>query len=174
MLGRSRTTSRRELLRSGVALGSALLAGSLPLRAAQGPARRRPVIDCTDLYHPPQDPGDNVDLVAAYALPEVDLQAVVLDVTERFRHDSPRDPGFLPVTQLNLIFGRNVPCAVTPFAAMRNPEDRMLDAPGFEQAGIELLLETLRRSPEPVDIASFGSAKAVADSFTAPEDRKPW
>jgi len=161
----STSTSRRDLIRTGAALGAALLAPGWPLRAAQVPLRRRPVIDCTDLYHPPQDPGDNVDLVAAYALPEVDLRAVILDVTEPYRHDLPRDPGFIPVTQLNFIFGRNVPCAVTPFAAMRDPEDRMLDAPAFQQAGIELLLETLRRSREPVDITSFGSARAVAVAY---------
>ena len=44
-----------------------------------------PVIDSTDLYHPPQDPGDNVDLIMPFALPEIDLRAVILDATEEFR-----------------------------------------------------------------------------------------
>ena len=84
-----------------------------------------PVIDCTDLYHPHQDPGDNFDLIAAYGLPEIDLRGVVLDVTERFRlppgergedgqatdSGGPREPGIVPVTQLNYIFGRAVPPA---------------------------------------------------------------
>ena len=75
-----------------------------------------PVIDVTDLYHPHQDVGDNFDLVAAYALPEIDLRAVILDAHDTFRKpvsyypllskyyvdkDGPRDPGFIPVLQLN-------------------------------------------------------------------------
>ena len=109
-----------------------------------------PLIDTTDLYHPPQDPGDNFDLIAAYALPEVDLRAVILDTTEKYRRppEGPRDPGFIPVLQLNSIFGRNVPCGTTPYQPMQSPEDQMLDAPAFQQAGIELLIETLRRSSE--------------------------
>ena len=50
---------------------------------ARHSGRPVPLIDITDLYHPPQDPGDNLDLIAAYALPEVDLKAVILD---RDRH----------------------------------------------------------------------------------------
>ncbi len=46
---------------------------------------RIPVIDVTDLYHPYQDVGDNFDLVAAYALPEIDLRAVILDAHDSFR-----------------------------------------------------------------------------------------
>ena len=44
-----------------------------------------PVVVITDLYHPYQDPGDNLDLINAYALPEVDLKAVILDITDAFR-----------------------------------------------------------------------------------------
>ena len=47
--------------------------------------RTIPIIDVTDLYHPHQDVGDNFDLVAAYALPEVDLRAVILDAHDSFR-----------------------------------------------------------------------------------------
>ena len=142
-----------------------------------------PVIDVTDLYHPHQDKGDNFDILTAYALPEIDLQAVVLDCTEPFRQpvaenpgpglfpDSrgPREPGFIPIRQLNYIFNRNVPCGAGPFTRMKSPTDRMLDVPPFQQQGIELLLETLRRSARPVHILSFGSARAVAAAF----NRKP-
>jgi hypothetical protein len=136
-----------------------------------------PLIDVTDLYHPPQDPGDNFDLLAAYALPEVDLRAVILDTTEGFRKPvadvpgmypdktGPRDPGFIPVTQLNFIFNRNVPCAAGPFGRMNSPEDKMLAVPAFQQQGVELILRTLRESPEPVEIVSFGSARPVAVAF---------
>ncbi len=133
------------------------------------PAKRVPLIDTTDLYHPHQDVGDNFDILAAYALPEVDLRAVILDATEKYRGEG-RDAGFIPVLQLNSIFGRGVPCGTTPYAAMRSPEDSMLDAPTFQQAGIELLLETLRQSAEPVDVTVFGSARAVAVAYNREPD----
>jgi pyrimidine-specific ribonucleoside hydrolase len=55
-----------------------------------------------------QDPGDNLDLITAYALPQIDLKAVILDCSEGFRgikaglgsdytdQAGPRDAGFVP------------------------------------------------------------------------------
>ena len=163
------------------------LAGLLAFTGCSAPVRpasreiastRVPVIDITDLYHPPQDPGDNFDLIAGYALPEIDLKAVVLDITGQFREpvaylpeynqydrEGPREPGLIPVAQLNYIFNRDVPCGVGPFERMRSPEDRMLDAPGYQQSGVELILKTLRESPRPVEIVSFGSARPLAVAY---------
>ena len=59
-----------------------------------------PIIDVTDLYHPHQDCGDNFDLVAPHALPEIDLRAVILDATQRFR---------LPVTENGFYSDRSGP-----------------------------------------------------------------
>ncbi|HEY3331799.1 MAG TPA: hypothetical protein VGK19_17340 [Capsulimonadaceae bacterium] len=144
-----------------------------------------PVISVTDLYHPHQDPGDNFDLIAAFALPEVDLRAVVLDCSEPFRQPvagplsspalypdptGPRDPGFIPVTQLNYAFDRCVPAAVGPFRQMRDPLDPMTDTPRFQQQGIELILETLRASDEPVHVLSFGSARTIAAAYNRAPD----
>jgi len=139
---------------------------------------RVPVIDITDLYHPPQDPGDNFDLIMPFALPEIDLRAVILDATEEFRqpvanpdrpehwdHAGPRDPGLVPVSQLEYIFGRRVACGVGPFRRMCGPDDRLDDVPSFQQSGIELILRTLRASAEPVEILSFGSARTLAAAF---------
>ena len=156
-----------------------LLTVLLALPGASHAAEPVPVIDVTDLYHPHQDVGDNFDILAAYALPEIDLRAVILDCTEPFRQpvakdpgpglfpdaSGPREPGFIPVWQLNFIFGRNVPCATIPFGRMKSPDDKMLDAPPFQQQGIELILKTLRESAEPVHIVSFGSARAVAVAY---------
>ena len=166
---------RRQFLGLAAAAG---LAGSGLGGAREPELKRVPVIDITDLYHPPQDPGDNLDLIAAYGLPEVDLKAVILDVTDRFRRPvsgpegepyrdtgGPRDPGFIPVWQLNALFGRNVPCAVGPYAAMRSPEDPMRDTPAFQQQGVELILKTLRESEAPVHILSFGSARPLAVAY---------
>ncbi len=159
------------------AVAAGALAAGAPAWAREpgGKAPRRPIIDITDLYHPAQDPGDNVDLLSADALPEVDLRAVVLDVSGRYRrpyinpedpgYDDPRggrDPGFIPVIQLNALFDRTVPCAAAPYEPMAHPEDKMEDAPAFQQAGIDLILDTLRAADQPVDILSFGSARPLA------------
>lgn len=147
-------------------------------KPSSGTNRRVPVIDVTDLYQPFQDPGDNFDLVAAYALPDVDLKAVILDPHDPFRkavsdhpilHDSdkngPRDPGFISVLQLNYIFNRNVPFAAGPFTMMKSPEDKMLDVPGFQQQGVDLILKVLRESSQAVTILSFGSARPIAVAY---------
>lgn len=143
---------------------------------------RIPVVDITDLYHPYQDPGDNVDLINAYALPEVDLKAVIFDVTEEYRKpvgqvaglpkddQGPREPGFVQVTQLNRIFNKDVPCAAAPFKMMKTVDDKMLDAPAFEQAGIDLLLRVLEETTQPVEIVSFGSARPLAVAYNRNPD----
>jgi hypothetical protein len=159
-----------------------LLAPPAALYSADTPKpmpTRIPLIDVTDLYHPHQDVGDNFDILAAYALPEMDLRAIILDCTEPFRQpvaknpgpglfpdaSGPREPGFIPVLQLNYIFGRNIPCATCPFTRMKSVGDKMLDAPPFQQQGIELILKTLRESANPVHIVSFGSARAIAAAY---------
>jgi hypothetical protein len=138
---------------------------------------RIPIIDVTDLYYPYEDPGDNFDLIAAFALPSVDLRAVILDATEPFRkpvaddpilwHDpnGPREPGLISVLQLNYIFDRNVPFAVGPFTRMKSLHDQMRDVPRFQQQGIELLLKTLAESRANVDIVSFGSLRVIAAAY---------
>jgi hypothetical protein len=147
--------------------------------------KRIPVVDITDLYHPYQDADDNLDLLLAYGLPEVELLGVVLDCHQPFREPvapvesepglwadptGPRDPGFIPVMQLNYIFDRSVPCATGPFVRMRAPDDPMWDAPAFQQQGIELLLQLLNESPEPVHIVAQGSGRPLAVAYNrAPE-----
>jgi hypothetical protein len=48
---------------------------------------------------------------------------------------------------------------------MKSEQDKMLDAPGFEQNGVNLLLRLLRDSDDSVDILSFGSARIIAVAF---------
>lgn len=141
-------------------------------------SKRIGVIDCTDLYHPHQDVGDNFDILAAYGMGEIDLRAVILDTTERLRRPPEeradvhpnlwhadggnRDPGFIPMAQCNFMFNRNVPAAVSPFEPLKSPEDGAWDVPGFQQQGIELFLRTLREADEPVDVLVFCSCRTVA------------
>jgi hypothetical protein len=117
----------------------------------------------------------------AYALPNIDLKAVILDITNAFRkpaaddpnlwHDpnGPREAGIIPVEQLNYIFNRNIPFGVGPFTPMKSTKDKMLYAPGFQQSGVKLLLKTLRNSKQKVNILSFGSARVLAVAL----NRKP-
>ena len=145
--------------------------------------KKIPVIDITDLYYPYQDPGDNFDLIMPYALPEIDLKAVILDCTENNRQPvayhripefidrtGPREPGLIPVTQLNYIFNKNIPYGVGPFCKMNSPEDTLLDIPSFQQQGIELLLEVLRGSSSKVHIMVFSSLRALAAAYNRDPD----
>ncbi|MBB6672526.1 hypothetical protein [Cohnella nanjingensis] len=145
--------------------------------------KKIPVIDVTDLYHPAQDPGDNFDILMPYGLPEIDLRAVVLDATDRYRHafadhedprfrdaNGPREPGFIPMLQLNCLFGKDVPFAAGPFRTMRSTDDTLADVPQFQQQGIRLLLDTLRQSEERIHLLSFGSARTIAAAFNREPD----
>ena len=38
-----------------------------------------PVIYCTDLFHPHDDPDDHFDLATLFALPELEVKAILLD-----------------------------------------------------------------------------------------------
>jgi hypothetical protein len=129
-----------------------------------------PLIHITDLYHPPQDPDDHIDLATVVALKEFDLKAVILDVTRRFLDGLPgkdmsRDPGFLPVVQLGYLAGRAIPVAVGPPDSLADQNDNVRNRPAREQAGIELFLEVLHSSPEPVLISVVGSARVLAAAF---------
>jgi len=134
------------------------------------------LIDITDLYHPHQDVGDNFDLIMPFALPDIDLLLVVLDCTGKFREPyaehsewpdphGPREPGIIPVTQLNYIFNRNVPFGVSPLDPMRSPADKMLDIPGYQNQGVDMLLNTLKKSDVPVDITVYGSLRSLAVAY---------
>lgn len=142
-----------------------------------GAERKTPVIVITDLYHPYQDPGDNMDLIMGFGLPDVDLKAVLLDISEPFRKDvadhptlwkdprGPREGGIVPIEQLNYIFGRRVPYAFGPLGMMTSEKDRMDELNEFENGAVKLLLQTLKQSKEKVEILSFGSARILAVAY---------
>lgn len=143
---------------------------SLPQCLLSQPARI-PVIHTTDLYHPPMDPDDHVDLATLFALEEFDIRAVILDADQRMIQgtfspgDPPREPGFVPVIQLAYLTGRSVPVAIGPTQPLRSPGDAAADRPRREQAGVELFLQTLEGSPEPVVVTVLGSARIVTAAF---------
>lgn len=144
---------------------------AFPCGKASGQYKKIPVVVITDLYHPYQDPGDNMDLIMGFGLPDVDLKAVLLDITDAFRKDTadhptlwkdprgPREAGIIPVEQLSYIFNKKVPYGIGPLSMMKSEEDRMEYLPDYEQEAIDILLEVLKKSKEPVEILSFGSAR---------------
>ena len=112
--------TRRTMLKTCMVALAALIT---PTTKASSPKPQRgrqriPIVHTTDLYHPPQDPDDQIDLATVLALDEFDLQGVVLDITQRFLEgapngfDLPRDPGFIPVTQIGYLLGRAIPIAM--------------------------------------------------------------
>ncbi len=169
--------TRREMLKT--------MAVALAGKSAFGPATmvfgssnikkpettKIPLLHITDLYQPPQDPDDQVDLATVFALNEFDLKGIVLDITHKFLvsapqgFDIPRDPGFVPVAQLNYLTGRSIPVAMGPTQPLKMPDDKALHRPLQEQAGIELILQILEQSDEPVVITMGGSARAMAVAF---------
>lgn len=170
--------ARRKLLAAGAAAAAGLLpaahlmAAPDPARAPLPPAKGKiPLVHITDLYHPPQDPDDHVDLATVAALEEYDLRAVILDITRKFLLPSPegfdirRDPGFVPVVQLGYLLGRHIPVASGPTLPLSRPDDDASDRPPPEQSGITLLLKTLEESREPVVVSVVGSARVLTAAF---------
>lgn len=152
---------------------SRLSAGGSDTTGSKG---RIPLVHITDLYHPPQDPDDHADLATIVALPEYDLRAVVLDATRRFLVPEPegrdiaRDPGFVPVAQLGHLSGRAILAAAGPVEPLASVDDDASDRPTIEQAGINLLLETLERSEEAVTISVVGSCRVLAAALNRAPD----
>lgn len=121
------------------------------------------VIYSTDLFHPPDDPDDHYDLATLFALPEIDVRAVILDLGLRQR----KGPGEIPLRQMFHLTGRKT--AFTPGLGhpLRYPEDQATGP--FSNGGVELILRTLEESPRPVFIITTGSLRDVAAAL----NRKP-
>ena len=146
-----------------------IVAALLPA-ASPGGQVKVPLIHTTDLYHPPDDPDDHIDLATVFALDEFDLRAVVFDTSHpRLDSHAPgapvMEPGFVPVAQLCFLTGRSVPCASGLRAPFGSPVDKALDRPRQEQAGVELLLRALRDSPAPAIVTVLGSARQLMAAF---------
>ncbi len=130
-----------------------------------------PILHITDLYNPPQDPDDQIDLATVVALNEFDLKGVVLDITQKFIEgapagfDIPRDPGFVAVAQLSYLTGRSIPVAMGPTHPLKSLDDAALDRSLREQAGINLVLNVLQNSSQPVVISVVGSARVLTAAY---------
>lgn len=137
---------------------------SAPLtRAADSepPAPRIPVLYSTDLLHPHDDPDDHYDLATLFALPELDVRGIVLDLGDRQQQRLGRPP----VEQILHIAGQRVPYVMGLARPLAAPGDQATDVPDEFQGGVELILATLRESREPVTIFTTGSLRDVAAAF---------
>jgi hypothetical protein len=139
----------------------AVVGGRPTLGAPADAGRIVPVIYCTDLFHPHDDPDDHFDLATLYAMPELDIKGIVLD---QGRKQLER-PGRIPVSQLNQITGRKVPAVIGLATPLKSPNDQGLDQPAQFQQGVEFIVQTLRASAKPVCIAALGSVRDIAAAF---------
>jgi hypothetical protein len=120
-----------------------------------------PVIYSTDLMHPHVDPDDHFDLACLLAMPEADLRAVVLDQGDQ----QVKQPGFIPVWQLNSLSGRHVPAAIGLRNKLKSPDDDGRDQPAEFQNGVHLILQGLRDARAKTAIIFVGSGRDVAAAF---------
>lgn len=120
-----------------------------------------PVVYCTDLFHPHDDPDDHFDLAALYAIPELHIKGVVLDQGQK----QLERPGRIPVSQMNWITGRDAPVAIGLAQRLSSPHDQALGQPPQFQEGVKLILRALREARAPVMIATAGSVRDVVAAF---------
>lgn len=120
-----------------------------------------PLIHCTDLFHPPQDPDDHVDLATVFALPEFDIRAVILD--QGILQSAA--PGKIPLEQMMALTGRRAPYAAGLATPLRHPEDDGTNQFARYQQGVELILRVLRESREKVTFTIVGSARDVIAAY---------
>lgn len=132
-----------------------------PAPAPSPPPGAVPVIYCTDLFHPHEDPDDHFDLAVLYSLPELDVRCVVLDQGQR----QEQRPGRIPVSQLNRLAGRGVPCVAGLGTPLRSPTDAGRDQPPQFQGGVEAILRTLREANRLVTIIAVGSVRDIAAAW---------
>ena len=135
-------------------------------RDAQAAAVRIPVLYCTDLFHPHDDPDDHFDIATLYAIPEFDLRGIVLDQGAL----QVSRPGRIPVAQLNALTGRNVPAAIGLASKLASPDDRGLDQGEAFQGGVRLIIDTLQAATRRVDFLSVGSVRDLTAAFNRRPD----
>ena len=95
-------------------------------------AARVPVIYCSDLFHPHDDPDDHFDIASIYALEEVKIRGIVLDQGDR----QEKQPGRIPIEQLNHLTGRSVPWATGLSAPLESPGVSSGNNPGRAGDGV--------------------------------------
>lgn len=121
----------------------------------------RPILYSTDLFHPHADPDDHYDLACLFAMPEFEIQGIVLDLgaTQAKRCGRPA------VEQMMHLTGRKAPVAVGLSERLSSRADKALDQPPEFQGAVALILSVLRDSPRKVTLFTTGSCRDVAAAF---------
>lgn len=147
---------------AGLAFGTAVLAaGCTAFTPTAGARKPVPVIYCSDLFHPHDDPDDHFDLACIYATPGIDLKAIILDQGAR----QGQKPGLVPVRQMNGITGRRVPAVVGLAEPLADPLDQALGQAAVYQKGVDFIVEILEQSPGPVTIVTVGSVRDLVAAW---------
>jgi len=125
-------------------------------------SNKRPLIYSTDLFHPPADPDDTFDLVALYALRDsFDIKGIILDRYVNQDRDRATS-GSLLIDQMNHLTGENIPWVQGLGSKLASPTDKGTNQPALQQAGVNLILNTLKNSSEKVIYLCVGSVRDIA------------
>jgi hypothetical protein len=152
---------RNWLVRIGILAG--IIAGFLGGIAA---GEAVPVIYCTDLFHPHEDPDDHFDLACMYAISQLDVKTIILDQGRRQQ----KSPGSVAVQQMNTITGRQIPWEIGLADPLARPDDTGAGQSKEYQGGVERILKILADSDRPVSIVTIGSVRDVAAAFNRAPD----
>jgi len=120
------------------------------------------IIHQTDLFHPHEDPDDHWDLACIYALAlagDINLESLLIDFPPV---DHAGQPDAMGIAQMNFITGLNVPFTVGSSIPVVLRQDKQPEVEGSDKNGVQMLLDTLAKSPDPVFINIVGSARDVA------------
>ncbi len=144
---------------------SVVLSSNFSVESAES-NRSVPILYTTDLYHPHEDPDDHFDLATLFAMPEFDIRAIVIDRGEGGANRA----GIVPLKQMFHITGRKVPYALGLTGNLYSDEDTARGEFMGEQAGVELILNTLRETREPITIFTTGSLRDMAAAYNREPD----
>jgi inosine-uridine nucleoside N-ribohydrolase len=120
-----------------------------------------PTIYCTDLFHPHDDPDDHFDLATLFALPELEVKAILLDQGDK----QLKRPGAIPIRQMMQLTGHQMPFATGLGQKLVSPTDDGRAQPAEFQGAINLLLKTLREASEPVTVVAAGSVRDLCAAW---------
>ena len=157
--------SRRRILKIAAA---GLAARLLCPRCVCGNRLKRkspkiPVLHATDLFRPHMDPDDHWDLACIYALAyrgDIDLKGILIDHPPQNRKG--HNPDMMAVAQMNWICGIFAPVAVGSPLPLKSRNDIQTNASSTDHHGVQMVLDILRKSPQPVVINILGSSRDIA------------
>jgi hypothetical protein len=127
----------------------------------------RPLVHTTDLFRPHDDPDDHWDLATAYAMTcrgDLDLLGILTDNPENLRsvYKGACSPDVAAVAQLNYLTDRAVPVTTGTIWPSKPGEKVREDNLPKDLKGVNMLLDILKRSSQPVAITVVGSCQDVA------------